>query len=280
MNLVISGPIDDSLRNTIVAVSAPRNVVKLHAAAYRLEGADDSAAVRIQVLALCDSARVDQAYIAEGLRFSDFKLLAMDMDSTLITIECIDEIADFAGKKKEVAAITEAAMRGEITDFAESLRRRVALLAGTPATILDRVFSERLQLSPGAQNLVQAAQAARLHTLLLSGGFTFFTTRLQARLSLSEAHANNLEIKNGLITGRVFDPILDSNAKENYVEQAKQRLSCTSNQTIAIGDGANDLAMMSRAGFSVAFHAKPIVQNAATNTISFGPLSVLNDWLQ
>jgi phosphoserine phosphatase len=278
MNLVISGRIDDSLRNAVIALTAPRNVVRLHADAYRLEGADDSTAVRDQVLTICDAARVDQAYIEEGLRFSDFKLLAMDMDSTLITIECIDEIADFAGKKKEVAAITEAAMRGEITDFAESLRRRVALLEGVDEGVLEQVFDERLLLTEGANVLLDAAKANQTYTLLLSGGFTFFSDRLRCALRLSAAYANVLEIKDQKLTGRVIDPILDATAKRAHVQVAIAKINCGDDEVLVIGDGANDIPMMQLAKNSIAFKAKPATNAAARNVIKYGTLATVLDY--
>src|SRR5690606_14459649 len=155
---------------------------------------------------------------------SECKILAMDMDSTLINIECIDEIADMAGRKAEVAAITEAAMRGEITDFAESLRRRVALLEGVAATELERVYNERLRLNAGAERLIESARAAGLKTLLVSGGFTLFTQKLQERLNLDETHANVLEIKNGLLTGKVLGSIVDAQGKADRVNDLARRL--------------------------------------------------------
>jgi phosphoserine phosphatase len=277
MNLVISGTIDDTLRNLVVRIAKPHAIVRLHAGAYRLEEADDSEPTRVQVKTLCDSARVDHAYIEAGVRFSDFKLLALDMDSTLITIECIDEIADFAGKKKEVAAITEAAMRGEIADFGESLRRRVALLAGTSAEVLKRVYEERLHLSPGAEQLLLAAKQADIHTLLVSGGFTYFTDRLKCELHLDEAHANIIEIAGGKLTGNIIPPILDARAKANHVLVAQKTLPCTSEQTLVIGDGANDIPMMNCAIYSIAYQAKPATSKAARIALNYGPLSNIVD---
>jgi phosphoserine phosphatase len=203
--------------------------------------------------------------------FNDFRLLAMDMDSTLITIECIDEIADFIGKKNEVAAITASAMRGEI-DWPTSLRERVALLKGLDEAVLQRVYDERLQHTPGAETLVNAAHAAGMHTLLVSGGFTFFTDRLKARLGLSEAHSNKLEIVGGKLTGRVVGELCDAHAKARYVREAAARLGITREQIMVVGDGANDLLMMAEAGTSVAYHAKPVVQEKATIAINEGGL--------
>ena len=209
------------------------------------------------------------------LPLSSFKAIAFDMDSTLINIECIDEIADAVGKKAEVAAITEAAMRGEITDFKDSLRRRVALLKGVPAEALQQVYDERLQLNPGAMTLVAAARAAGLHTLLVSGGFTFFADRVRARLGMDEAHANTLDIEGGLLTGRVLGDIVDGEAKKQHLLALCARLGCDPRHSIAVGDGANDLPMMGVSGLSVAFHAKPKVQEQAMVAICEGGLDRL-----
>jgi phosphoserine phosphatase len=203
-----------------------------------------------------------------GLRLADFRLAAFDMDSTLITIECVDEIADYVGRKAEVAAITEAAMRGEIADYDESLRRRVALLAGLPEPVLERVWDERVRLQPGAEALLAGIRAAGLSTLLVSGGFTFFTERLRARLGIDLARSNLLEVAGGRLTGRLLGPIVNAEGKRRIVEQTCARLGCTPAQAIVVGDGANDLRMMSIAGLSVAFHAKPVVRDETTHAIN------------
>ena len=204
--------------------------------------------------------------------FSDFRLLAMDMDSTLITIECIDEIADFIGKKSEVAAITASAMRGEI-DWPTSLRERVALLAGLDAQVLQQVYTERLRLTEGAETLIAAAQHAGIFTLLVSGGFTFFTERLKTRLSLDEAHSNQLEIIDGKLVGRVIGALCDAQAKAHHVREAAKKLGIDRAQIMVVGDGANDIPMMAEAGVSVAYCAKPVVQAAATHAINNGGLA-------
>lgn len=208
-----------------------------------------------------------------------FKLIAFDMDSTLINIECVDEIAAAAGRKAEVAAITEAAMQGEITDYKESLRRRVALLKGVPVSALHEVFDQRLQLNPGAQALVSACQQAGLHTLLVSGGFTFFTDRLQAQLKLDFSRSNVLGIDNGLLTGRLVEQdwgdICDGEEKRRMLQSTCDRLGLGPEQAIAMGDGANDLPMMGWAGLSVAYHAKPRVREAAMVAIDQGGLDRL-----
>ena len=213
------------------------------------------------------------------LRWQDFKLIAFDMDSTLINIECIDEVADAAGRKAEVAAITEAAMRGEIADYKDSLRRRVALLRGVPAAALTQVYEERLRLNPGAQTLVQACQHAGLKTLLVSGGFTFFTDRVRDILRIDFTRSNVFEIENSQLTGRMVDQawgdICDGEEKRRMVLATCDALGISAQQAIAMGDGANDLPMMSVAGLSVAYHAKPKVREAAHVAIDQGGLDRL-----
>jgi phosphoserine phosphatase len=208
------------------------------------------------------------------LRLADFRLIAFDMDSTLISIECVDEVAAEAGRKAEVAAITEAAMRGEIADYKESLRRRVALLEGVPAAALQRIYDERLHLNPGVERFVGACRAAGLHTLLVSGGFTFFSDRVRERLQIDESRANVLEIVDGALTGRMVDQpwgdICDGEEKRRAVLQACARLGIEPAQAIAVGDGANDLPMMQAVGLSIAFHAKPRVQALAMLSIVEG----------
>jgi phosphoserine phosphatase len=202
------------------------------------------------------------------------------MDSTLITIECIDEIADYIGKKAEVAAITEAAMRGEITDYQISLRRRVALLKGLPVEALQRVYDERLKLTVGAESLVTYLQQSGIKVLLVSGGFTFFTAKLKHRLRLDFARSNQLEIADGKLTGTLIGEIVDAQVKRETVLDTCNLLGITAEQVIAIGDGANDLQMMSVAKMSVAFHAKPIVQAQAGDAINFGGLDTIISWLR
>ncbi|MDO8719688.1 MAG: phosphoserine phosphatase SerB [Polaromonas sp.] len=214
-----------------------------------------------------------------ALKLSDFKLIAFDMDSTLINIECVDEIADAVGRKAEVAAITEAAMRGEITDFKESLRQRVALLKGVSLASMDAVYRERLKLNPGAAELVSACKAAGLKTLLVSGGFTFFTDRVRDELGMDYTRSNILEIENGLLTGRMIDQawgdICDGEEKRKMLLQTCEQLGIAPRQAIAVGDGANDLPMMGIAGLSVAYHAKPKVREQAMVAINEGGLNRL-----
>jgi phosphoserine phosphatase len=246
--------------------------------------------------------------ITPPLRLKDFKLIAFDMDSTLINIECVDEIADAAGRKAEVAAITEAAMRGEIADYKDSLRQRVALLKGVTVAHMEEVYTRRLQLNPGAAELVAACKAAGLKVLLVSGGFTFFTDRIRDRLGIDFARSNVLEVESGpgcvdslstgrlengytpsggqakpglgaILTGRMVDQpwgdICDGNEKRRTLLEVTTLLGIEPAQTIAVGDGANDLPMMGVAGLSVAYHAKPAVREKANVAINSGGLNRL-----
>jgi phosphoserine phosphatase len=215
--------------------------------------------------------------ITAPLSISQFKLAAFDMDSTLINIECIDEIAAAVGKKAEVAAITEAAMRGEITDFKDSLRRRLALLQGVPETALHAVYAQRLQLNPGVAEFIRALQAAGIRTLLVSGGFTFFSQRVQARLGMDFARANVLELKDGQLTGQLvpqpWGEIVDGAEKRRTVLEVCDLMGIAPSQAMAVGDGANDLPMMEAVGLSIAFHAKPAVRERAHVAIHEGGMA-------
>jgi phosphoserine phosphatase len=218
------------------------------------------------------------------LRLADFRLVAFDMDSTLINIECVDEIAAAAGRKDEVAAITEAAMRGEIADYKDSLRRRVALLAGVPVSALETVWSEKLRLNPGVETFVAACQAAGLKTLLVSGGFTFFSERIRQRLKLDFARANTLGVANGRLTGTLFDrpwgDIVDGAEKKRVVLEVCELMGIETTQAIAVGDGANDLPMMAAAGLSIAYHPKPAVREQAMVSIMAGGMDRALEVLQ
>ncbi len=217
------------------------------------------------------------------LRLSDFKLIAFDMDSTLINIECVDEIAAAVGRKAEVAAITEAAMRGEISDYKASLRQRVALLKGVTVASMQQVRDQTMQLNPGATELVQACQAAGLKVLLVSGGFTFFTDSVRDRLAIDYTRSNVLEVKDGCLSGALlaqpWGDICDGEEKCKMLLQTCELLGITAQQAIAMGDGANDLPMMltcSKAGgLSVAYHAKPKVREQAMVAINSGGLDRL-----
>ena len=217
----------------------------------------------------CAERSHDLAILPAQFSADALQVLAMDMDSTLINIECIDEIADFAGKKAAVAEITAATMRGEIVNFSESLSKRVALLAGVPQTALHSVYEQRLQLNPGAELLIAGAHERHMHTLLVSGGFTFFTGRMQERLHLSETHSNELEIVDGVLTGRVLGEIVDGTAKNHYVVSACTTLGLTKKNALVMGDGANDLLMMADAGLSVAYRAKQVVKEKADIALDF-----------
>ena len=218
---------------------------------------------REQLRALAASFNADLCFLKAELVPQDIRVLAMDMDSTLINIECIDEIADFTGKKSAVAEITEATMRGEIKDFQESLRRRVALLEGVHADALESVYRERLRPNPGAAELLTGAHERGIYTLLVSGGFTFFTEKLRQQLGFKQTQANTLEIIDGKLTGRVLGDIVDGAAKAAHLDAACARLGCTKANAITMGDGANDLIMMNGSGISVAYQAKPVVKEKA-----------------
>ncbi len=220
------------------------------------------------VAEFCATHRLDAAIVQQGRRWADYRVLVMDMDSTLITIECIDEIADMIGVKPQVAKITAAAMHGEL-DFPSALRERVNLLAGLNESALQRVYDERLRLSPGAETLLSAAKAAGIKTLLVSGGFTFFTERLRRRLGLDYTLANTLETRDGRLTGKVLGDIVDATAKAARLRSLCNELGCATDRAVAIGDGANDLKMMAAAGVGVAYHAKPVVQQQAMHAINF-----------
>jgi phosphoserine phosphatase len=264
MNLVIQSPAPLSAdhHKTLVALARGSRADVIDAHAIRIP--DANPAQRADLDVYCGTHALDYAFIEPNRQLRDFGLVAMDMDSTLITIECIDEIADFCGLKAEIAAITEASMRGEIKDFNESLTRRVALLKGLDASALERVYEERLRLSPGAEHMLSGAQEAGLKTLLVSGGFTFFTEKLKGRLGLDFTRANTLEIVAGKLTGRVTGEIVNAEVKARTLRETCAELGIEPSQAIAMGDGSNDLKMMAAAGLSVAFRAKPVVREAAS----------------
>ncbi|WP_196856855.1 MULTISPECIES: phosphoserine phosphatase SerB [unclassified Janthinobacterium] len=280
MNLILQDADGDMARlERIAALAAPASITRIGPNAVHCEQIAYSPALRHTIEVAAQAAQLDATYMMGQRELNEFKLVAMDMDSTLITIECIDEIADMQGLKPQVAAITEAAMRGEL-DFSASLKQRVALLEGLDASALQRVYDERLKLSPGAQTMLAAVQKAGLKTLLVSGGFTFFTERLKQRLGLDFTHANELEIVDGKLTGKVLGGIVDAEEKQRTVERVCAQLGITPAQAIVMGDGANDLKMMGIAGLSVAFRAKPVVRSQADVALNFvgldGILNILN----
>lgn len=278
-HLILQGPrLDSAIIEKIAAVVQADGVQELGPTAVRVLGADASQCADVQTL--CKSGAMDFAFLEQIDRLKYMRVLAMDMDSTLINIECIDEIADMAGRKEQVATITEAAMRGEIKDFSESLVRRVAFLEGVPVSDLSRVYEERLQPNPGAERLIATAHAHGVKTLLVSGGFTFFTERMKDRFSLSFAHSNTLEVVDGNLTGKVLGAIVDGQAKARFLQELAADLGASPEQCIAIGDGANDLPMMSKAKYSVAYRAKPVVQEQARFALNHSPLDAVLNWFR
>lgn len=262
----------------IAALARADGMQSIDNTAVRLLDIDDEE--KDTIAQCCMDLGIDYAFLDRIKPLHDCKVLATDMDSTLINIECIDEIADMVGRKAEVAAITEAAMRGEITDFAESLRRRVALLKGVQVSALERVYNERLRLNMGAERLIESAKQAGLKIMLVSGGFTFFTDRLQQRLGLDVAHANVLEIVDDTLTGHVLGDIVDAQGKAQYLKALARDVNADSSQIIALGDGANDLKMLALADYSVAYRAKPIVRQQTNFALNVSGLDGVLNWFK
>jgi phosphoserine phosphatase len=266
MNLIIQAVHDIPL-DQLQHIAALADVKRIEQVADHVHRLHDAHA-NDDIAAYCLEHQLDYGFVVPGRRLADFGLLVMDMDSTLISIECIDEIADMQGLKPQVAAITEAAMRGEI-DFAESLRRRVALLEGLDEGALQRVYNERLQLNPGAETMLAALKKHGVKTLLVSGGFVFFTERLRQRLGLDFTRANTLEVENGKLTGKVLGDIVDAQGKAEALLHVCGELELRPEQVIGMGDGANDLKMMAHAGVRIAYHAKPVVRAQASYALNF-----------
>ncbi len=270
MNLVIQGEeVSTPDLKVLHRIAKGSGIERISENAFRITRANPSARDAVQVH--CAEAKLDWGFVEEGRRLADFRLLAMDMDSTLISIECIDEIADFAGRKAEVAAVTAAAMRGEI-DWPESLRRRVAALGGLEESALQRVYDERLRFNPGAEELLGAARRLGIKTLLVSGGFTYFTDRVRDRLGLDYAYSNVLAVEEGRLAGSTTGPLVDAAGKAGHLRRLKAELGIGPAQVLAIGDGANDLPMMAEAGTSIAYHAKPVVKAKATFALDYAGL--------
>lgn len=264
MNLIIQGlEIANSDLRELAKLAGANHIERITGQAFRLENATR----RELVAEYCADAKLDFAFVEQTAQLSDFGLVAMDMDSTLLAIESIDEIADMHGMKPQVSEITQRTMRGEIV-FAESLRQRTALLQGLHEDALQQVYDERVRLSPGAENMLERMKSAGLKSMVISGGFTFFTDRIKTKLNLDYAAANKLEIADGKLTGKVMGEIIGASGKAAVLKSVREKLGLRREQVIAIGDGANDLKMMEEAGVSIAYHAKPIVQEKATYAIN------------
>ena len=271
MNLVVLGAdIETPVLKDLARHCGAGAIEQIDPSAFRITGVTR----RDGVAERCDAAGIDYAFVPAGRRLADFGLFVTDMDSTLIDIECIDEIAGQCGKKEQVADITEAAMRGEI-DFRQSLTRRVALLEGLEASALETVFNERLRLNPGAETLLATLKARGINTVLVSGGFTYFTERLKAQLGFDHAYANTLEVIDGKLTGKTTGPIVDAQAKADHLTRIRDQLDLGAEQVMAAGDGANDLPMFRAAGYRIAYKAKPVLRAQADCHLNHGGLDLV-----
>jgi phosphoserine phosphatase len=265
MNLIIQGlEVNNSDLRALAKLSQADEIERITGQAFRLTNAIHSK----DIAEYCTEAELDYAFVNPNLKLSDFRLVAMDMDSTLLAIESIDEIADMHNIKPQVAAITLQTMRGEIS-FEESLTRRTSLLQGLHRDALQKVYNERVRLNPGAERMLQQAKISGLKTMVISGGFTFFTDRIKTKLGFDFAAANVLEIEDNKLTGKVIGKIIGRQGKAEVLKQVCDRLGLKHEQIIVIGDGANDLDMMAVAGVSIAYHAKPIVKDKATYSINY-----------
>ena len=264
MNLIIQGiEIETNDLRELAKLSGASKIERINGNAFRLIDASRQACIS----ELCLEAELDFSFVDEQENLNHFHLIAMDMDSTLVGIETIDEIADIHGIRKQVAEITEKTMYGEI-DFSEGLIQRVALLKGLDHSVLQRVYDERLMFNPGAEKMLKQMKIAGIKTMLISGGFTFFTDKLKDRLGLDYTFANTLEIVNGKLTGRLVGEVFGAKGKGQVLNKICNELGFRKENLIAIGDGANDLPMFAEVGVSIAYHAKPIVKKNATYSIN------------
>jgi len=271
MHLVIQGAeVETSDLKTLAKLSGASAIDRLSDTAFRLSRAQPAAGIA----ELCTNSKLDYGFVPAGRQLTDFRLLVMDMDSTLITMETIDELADMIGIKAEVAAITAEAMRGEI-EYDESLRRRLALLKGLDQSALQRVYDERLKFSPGAEQLLKAARQAGIKTLLVSGGFTFMTDRLKTRVQLDYTHSNVLEMVNGKLTGAVTGGIVNADAKRSMLLKVATELKISRAQIAGVGDGANDLKFLAECSVSVAYRAKPVVREKTSYALNHSGLDAM-----
>lgn len=271
MHLVIQGAdIETGDLKALAKLSGATAIVRLADTAFRLDNAQPAAGIA----ELCAGAKLDCGFVPEGRRLADFRLLVMDMDSTLVTMETIDELADMVNLKAEVAAITARAMRGEI-EYDQSLRERLALLKGLDASALQRVYDERLKFSPGAERMLEKVRAAGIKTLLVSGGFTYMTDRLKPRIRLDYTHSNQLEVVDGKLTGAVIGGIVNADVKRETLLKVAAELGASRGQIAGVGDGANDLKFLAECGVSFAYHAKPVVREQTTYAINHAGLDAM-----
>ncbi len=276
MNLIIQGlDIQNHDLRHIAKLAQASHIERITGEAFRLVNATEHS----EIPNYCADAQLDFAYVTPNKKLSEFGLVVMDMDSTLIAIESIDEIAALCNVKQQVAEITASTMRGEI-DFSESLIRRTALLKGLPEDLLQQVYDQKVKLSLGADKMLHKMKLAGLRTMVISGGFTFFTDRIKAKLGLDFSFANQLEITDGKLTGSVAGEIIGAKGKADILKNIRDQLHLNKEQVIAIGDGANDLPMLTEAGTSIAFHGKPILQGKTTFSINYVGLDAVINFFE